>query len=191
MIVLNLCASISSSAASPIQSFSPDQIAEIVISNAVDGREHSALSLFDLYFNDGQGLKDRVSIVRLLINDAGWKALSGKARLTILTTLLGKGPLTAPIERELLYFVAQLGTVDAIKYLRNYLQSESNVTFYDDDYFPSLIPLWRRWILTRRLDGQILQGQGVVRPEEVTLLVSLWASSVHECEVRLGRPSVR
>lgn len=190
MIVLTMFGSVSAPAAS-IQHFSSGQIAEMVMDKASNGFEVTGLAMFKMYFDSELQLQERVSVVRHLVNDSGWKALSAEGQLTVLKSLLEEGPLSVPIERELLYLIAQLGTVEAIKYLKTYLRVESNVTFYDDDYFPSLIAPWRRWLLTRRLDGQILKGEGVVRPEELTLLASLWASSVQGCEVRLGPPSVR
>lgn len=187
MIVINLVGSISVSAAS-IRAFTPEQIKEMVMDKAANGHETTALALFNLYFNEQQRLQDRVSIVRSVVNDSGWRFLSDKTKLAILRVLLEKGPLSAPLERELVYLIAHLGTYEAIEFLKNYVHTTSDVTFYDDDYFPSLIPLWRRWYLTRRWDGQILLGEGVMRGEELSLLASLWAASVRSCELRLDRP---
>lgn len=158
---------------------------------AANGREKTALAFFTMYFNEESDLQERVSLVRAIVNDSGWRFLSESAKMVVLKALLQKGPLSAPLERELLFLVAQLGTLEAIDYFNSYIQSITDVTFFDDGYFPNIIPFWRRWILTRRVGGQILQGEGLVRREELSHLASLWAASVPSCEQRLDRPSVR
>lgn len=156
----------------------------VVIDRIADGAEDAAFRFYQNFFRESDyefmpGARiaaRRARAIANIVKNPLWRTLTLGNRLQYLKTSLRHGPLTPVLERELLFHVYKLGTLEAIAYLLEYGAEGSRGAYLEKEIaLPSLIPGWRQW--WHALTGQIvfLKSEGFVSSGEIHELVRRWA----------------
>ncbi len=156
-----------------------------VINRIAEGHESAALRLYQNTFSatdyeflhPGRLALARMLMIRDILQCGLWNTMSESARLEFLKLTLQNGPLTPVFERELLFYVYSIGSLEAMGYLLDYAEHGSTGVYLGLTGFPSMFGSWRRtWNAWFKSGTSLLKGAGYVRPEEVEPLIQSWVS---------------
>lgn len=155
-----------------------------VIDRIAEGQEERALRIYQSHFRDSDYefirlpvlARRRAFTTAMVVGNPLWRTIGGEMQLQFLRTHLENGPLTPRLERELLFHVYKIGSLEAISYLLAYAESGTSGAYLaDGDGVPSLLTGWRKWWNDRFADGrQLLKDEGFVEPWELRRLAHDW-----------------
>jgi len=161
----------------------------VVIGRIADGAEESAFRFYQTLFRDSDyeflpgpriALR-RARAIANIVQNSQWRALDAGLQLQFLKTSLKHGPLTPALERELLFHVYQIGTLEGIAYLLEYGTDGTRGAYLEEDLeLPSLIPAWKQWWYSLAGQTAFLKREGFVSTREIDELIVSWANSLFE-----------